>query len=66
MRGSNALISGAQNLPFIVSAMTGALSAGIFISRTGLSKIDVVVGTSLGTIGCGLCYTFCMDMPTGN
>ncbi|RYP45212.1 hypothetical protein DL768_008405 [Monosporascus sp. mg162] len=65
IRGSSAIISGAQNLPFIVPAMAGALGAGIFISRTGLSTVVMVVGAGLGTIGGGLCSTFELDTSTG-
>lgn len=66
IRGSSALISGAQNLPFIVSAMIGALSAGAFISKTGRHKIVMLLGAALGAIGCGLCYTFDENTPIGN
>ncbi|KAK7946579.1 major facilitator superfamily transporter [Apiospora aurea] len=65
VRSSSAVISGVQNLPFIVSAMTGALAAGVFISRTGLATPLMVAGAGLGVLGCGLCATFDVDTATG-
>lgn len=65
VRGSNPITSGVQNLPFILAAMAGALSAGIFISATGMSTTVMVGGAALGTIGCGICYMLSIDTPTG-
>ncbi|PFH62256.1 hypothetical protein XA68_14387 [Ophiocordyceps unilateralis] len=65
IRGSDAVISGVQNLPFILAAMLGALGAGIFISSTGMSTLVMVAGAAIGTLGCGLCYTFGMNTSTG-
>ncbi|RDA93310.1 hypothetical protein CP533_2059 [Ophiocordyceps camponoti-saundersi (nom. inval.)] len=65
IRGSDAVISGVQNLPFILAAMLGALGAGLFISSTGMSTLIMVVGAAIGTLGCGLCYMFDMNTSTG-
>ncbi|PHH86371.1 hypothetical protein CDD83_10356 [Cordyceps sp. RAO-2017] len=65
IRGSDPIMSGVQNLPFILAAMLGALSAGIFISRTGMSTIVMVGGAGLGVLGSGLCYTLDRNTSTG-
>ncbi|KAK0622041.1 major facilitator superfamily domain-containing protein [Bombardia bombarda] len=65
VRGSTPISSGVQNLPFIISAMIGALGAGVFISATGLSTLLMAAGAVIGTIGCGICYTFDTDTSTG-
>ncbi|RYP55566.1 hypothetical protein DL769_010123 [Monosporascus sp. CRB-8-3] len=65
IRGSDAITSGVQNLPLIVSAMTGAVGAGLFISATGMSTVVMVGGAALGALGCGVFYTVGMDTPTG-
>ncbi|PHH80592.1 hypothetical protein CDD80_851 [Ophiocordyceps camponoti-rufipedis] len=65
IRGSDAVVSGVQNLPFILAAMLGALGAGIFISSTGMSTLVMVAGTAFGTLGCGLCYMFDVNTSTG-
>ncbi|KAI0808622.1 major facilitator superfamily domain-containing protein [Xylaria sp. FL0064] len=65
IRGSSPIISGVQNLPYILSAMAGALGGGIFISATGLSTLLMIVGAGFGILGCGLCYTFDVDTSIG-
>ncbi|RCI12003.1 hypothetical protein L249_1076 [Ophiocordyceps polyrhachis-furcata BCC 54312] len=65
IRGSDAVVSGVQNLPFILAAMLGALGAGIFISSTGMATLVMVGGAAIGTLGCGLCYLFDMNTSTG-
>ncbi|TGJ82165.1 hypothetical protein E0Z10_g6613 [Xylaria hypoxylon] len=65
IRGSSPIISGVQNLPYILAAMAGALGAGIFISSSGLSTLLMIVGAAFGILGCGLCYTFDVDTSIG-
>ncbi|RDA82557.1 hypothetical protein CP532_2932 [Ophiocordyceps camponoti-leonardi (nom. inval.)] len=65
IRGSDAVLSGVQNLPFILAAMLGALGAGIFISSTGMATLVMVGGAAIGTLGCGLCYLFDLNTSTG-
>ncbi|RYP40728.1 hypothetical protein DL767_001483 [Monosporascus sp. MG133] len=42
IRGSDAITSGVQNLPLVVSTMTGAVGAGLFISATGQVNVEEV------------------------
>ncbi|KAI0505858.1 major facilitator superfamily domain-containing protein [Xylaria bambusicola] len=65
IRGSSPIISGVQNLPYILSAMAGALGGGIFISATGQSTLLMIVGNAFGILGCGLCYTFDIHTSIG-
>ncbi|KAJ3572915.1 hypothetical protein NPX13_g4889 [Xylaria arbuscula] len=65
IRGSSPIISGVQNLPYILSAMAGALGGGIFISATGQSTLLMIIGNAFGILGCGLCYTFDVDTSIG-
>ncbi|KAK5626610.1 hypothetical protein RRF57_002325 [Xylaria bambusicola] len=65
IRGSSPIISGVQNLPYILSAMAGALGGGIFISATGQSTVLMIVGNAFGILGCGLCYTFDVHTSIG-
>ncbi|KAF2965491.1 hypothetical protein GQX73_g8106 [Xylaria multiplex] len=65
IRGSSPIISGVQNLPYILAAMAGALGAGIFISSTGRSTLVMIVGAAFGILGCGLCYTFDVETSIG-
>ncbi|GAP88446.1 putative major facilitator superfamily transporter [Rosellinia necatrix] len=65
IRGSSPIISGVQNLPFILAAMAGALGAGVFISATGLSTLVMILGAGVGVLGCGLCYTFDIHTSIG-
>ncbi|KAK2603625.1 hypothetical protein QQS21_004206 [Conoideocrella luteorostrata] len=65
VRGDSPVISGVHNLPFIIAAMTSALGAGIFISKTGLSTLVMVAGSAIATLGCGLCYLFGLDTSVG-
>ncbi|KAL7787153.1 putative efflux pump antibiotic resistance protein [Trichoderma ceciliae] len=65
IRGTDAVISGVHNLPFIIAAMVSALGAGIFISNTGLATPVMVGGSAIATLGCGLCHLFGLDTGTG-
>lgn len=65
IRGTSPITSGVHNLPFIVAAMSSALGAGIFISATGLSTAVMVGGSTIATLGCGLCYLFGLHTSTG-
>ncbi|KAH6603855.1 efflux pump antibiotic resistance [Trichoderma cornu-damae] len=65
IRGTDAVISGVHNLPFIIAAMASALAAGMFISNTGLATPVMVGGSAIATLGCGLCHLFDLDTGTG-
>lgn len=65
IRGSTEVMSGVHNLPCILAGTLGALGAGAFISSTGMSTVVMFLGAAIGTLGCGLCYLFAVDTPTG-
>lgn len=46
IRGSEAITSGVQNLPLIIAAMLGAVSAGVFISATGRATLVMLCGSA--------------------
>lgn len=63
--GVSAIGSGVHNLPFIISVSIFTVLSGIFISMTGYPAPFVVSGAAVGTIGCGLIYTFNIGTSTG-
>jgi hypothetical protein len=65
LRGSTPILSGVQDLPFIVGAAAGAEGAGLFISATGMAALVMVGGAVIGVLGSGLCYMFDVHTSTG-
>jgi hypothetical protein len=64
-RDSTPIISGVQNLPFILGAAAGAFGAGLVISATGLAIVIMVAGAAIGILGSGLCFMFDEDTSMG-
>ncbi|KAF4125703.1 MFS transporter, DHA2 family, glioxin efflux transporter [Geosmithia morbida] len=63
--GDSAVLAGAHNLAFIIPAMAAVLVSGVIVTNTGLATLTMVVGSAIGTLGCGLCYLFDINTTTG-
>ncbi|GAB1208676.1 hypothetical protein APSETT445_007427 [Aspergillus pseudonomiae] len=63
--GTSAIGSGVHNLPFILAVSIFTVLSGILISMTGYPAPFVISGAAVGTIGCGLLYTFNIGTSTG-
>lgn len=64
--GATPIMSGVYTLPLILAAAVGVISAGIFITNTGLAVPLQVCSASVAVLGCGLLYTFDIGTGTGN
>ncbi|GMF77469.1 unnamed protein product [Aspergillus oryzae] len=62
--GTSAIGSGVHNLPFILAVSIFTVLSGILISMTGYPAPFVISGAAVGTIGCGLLYTFNIGTST--
>ncbi|MGY1651158.1 MDR family MFS transporter [Geodermatophilus sp. SYSU D01119] len=63
VHGSSATVAGLQMIPLVAGIMTGAMSSGIAISRTGRYKVFPLVGIALMT-GALLAMSFVVDADT--
>ncbi|OGM50082.1 hypothetical protein ABOM_001245 [Aspergillus bombycis] len=63
VHGTSAIMSGVDSLPLVISTTLAMLSAGIFVSATGIPVPLQIVGAALATIASGLLYTL---EPTTN
>jgi MFS family permease len=63
--GVSATSSGVHNLPFIIAVSIFTVLSGILISMFGYPAPFVISGAAVGTIGCGLIYTFNISTSTG-
>ncbi|KAF1982381.1 MFS multidrug transporter [Aulographum hederae CBS 113979] len=62
--GVSAAQSGIRNLPFVLGVAISTVFSGGIISATGHYIPLVIVGTILGTVGCGMIYTFDFGTPS--
>ncbi|EGX95655.1 efflux pump antibiotic resistance protein, putative [Cordyceps militaris CM01] len=60
------IMSGVRNIPFILAAIIGSILVGASIAANGISTPLMAIGAVLGTVACGLLYTFDIGTPTGN
>ena len=61
----SAAMSGVRNLPLILAVTISMLSAGAYISVTGVAAPIIVAGTALGLVCTGLLYTFDIGTSEG-
>ena len=57
IRGDAAITSGVNMIPYMAANALFSMLAGVFVSKNGLFAPPAIVGTALGTIGCGLLAT---------
>ena len=63
IQGVDPLTSGMRNLPIFIGCLLCALS-GFLVVGSGHFVPFMVIGSAIGTVGCGLCYT--LDMDSGS
>ena len=63
IQGVDPLTSGVRNLPLMIGCLLCVLS-GFLVVGSGHFVPFMVIGSAIGTIGCGLCYT--LDIDTGS
>lgn len=54
IHGASAWRSGVDLLPLIIGVVVSSISSGLLVKKTRFVKPFVVLGTSLGLVGCGL------------
>lgn len=59
------IMSGVRNIPFILAAIIASVLVGASIASNGIATPLMVVGAMLGTVACGLLYTFEIGTSTG-
>ncbi|KAM0788040.1 hypothetical protein ACM66B_006238 [Microbotryomycetes sp. NB124-2] len=65
VRGSSAIRSSVQTLPLIVLLIVSIITAGGIADKKGTFNGQLLVGTALASIGCGLLTTLKVDSSTG-
>ena len=63
IQGVSPLASGVRNLPIIIGCLVCVLS-GFLVVGLGHFVPFMVIGSAIGTVGCGLCYT--LDINSGS
>lgn len=62
--GASPVESGVRNLPFVISAISASIVAGISIAQNGHATPLMVATAALGVVSCGLLYTLDIDTST--
>jgi predicted MFS family arabinose efflux permease len=62
IRGTTALQSGVNMIPYMIANALCTLSAGIVVSKTGYFTPPAIVGCAIATIGCGFVATLTVDI----
>lgn len=65
IRGSSAVRSGIQLLPFMISIIVSIMSGGFLVGKTGWYNPFMFAPITLGAAGAGLIYTWDVDTSTG-
>ncbi|KAH0383204.1 MFS general substrate transporter, partial [Aureobasidium melanogenum] len=63
--GATPIMSGVDTLPLILAATLAVVSAGLFLTKTGLAAPLQLCSAAVGVLGCGLVYTLDIDTSTG-
>lgn len=64
IRGTTALQSGVNMVPYMLANMLCTLASGIVVSKTGYFTPPAIVGCAIATVGCGLISTLSVDTST--
>lgn len=64
IQNANPLQSGLRNLPIIFGAAICSILSGFIVSAFGIWVPLIAGGAAVGTIGCGLIYTFDISTPS--
>lgn len=63
--GDSAIMSGVKMIPYFVANALFSLLSGIFVSVVGYFAPPAIIGSAIGTVGCGIFYLFHPGMSTG-
>jgi hypothetical protein len=63
--GATPIMSGVDTLPLILAATLAVVSAGLFLTKTGLAAPLQLGSAAVGVLGCGVIYTLDVDTSTG-
>lgn len=66
IKGTSALTSGVNMIPYMLTNALFSLLAGIFVSQNGLFAPPAIIGCAIGTIGSGLLATLKPDSSLGH
>ncbi|KAM0743392.1 hypothetical protein ACQRIT_003569 [Beauveria bassiana] len=64
--GTNPMMSGVYNLPFIIAVTISTISSGIVVSATGYYQPLLLGGGAVATVGCGLLYLLDINTNTAS
>lgn len=65
IKGTTALRSGIDMIPYLMANAIFSIFAGIFVSKVGYFTPPAIVGTAIGCVGCGLLTTLQENTSTG-
>ncbi|KAJ3496450.1 hypothetical protein NLG97_g2648 [Lecanicillium saksenae] len=65
IHNASPIMSGVQNLPFVLSAILGSIIFGVSITKTGITTPLLVAGAVLGMVSCGLLYILDIESSLG-
>lgn len=65
IKGTSAIESGVNMIPYMAANALFSLLAGIFVSKNGLFAPPAIIGCAIGTVGCGLLATIKPSTSTG-
>ncbi|KAI1394199.1 MFS gliotoxin efflux transporter glia [Hypoxylon trugodes] len=65
IRGADPIMSGVDNLPFVISIGIFCVVGGLVVAKTGHAAPTMFIGAAVATVGCGLLYTYDIDTSTG-
>ncbi|KAK0643173.1 putative efflux pump antibiotic resistance protein [Cercophora newfieldiana] len=65
IKGEDAVQSGVDNLPLVISGCLSIITGGIVVTKTRHATPFMALGAALTTVGCGLLYTLDIDTSTG-
>lgn len=63
--GDSAIMSGVKMIPYFVANALFSLFSGVFVSIVGYFAPPAIIGSAIGTIGCGIFSLFHPGMSTG-
>ncbi|KAK7751178.1 hypothetical protein SLS62_006862 [Diatrype stigma] len=63
--GDSAIMSGVKMIPYFVANAVFSLFSGIFVSVVGYFAPPAIIGSAIGTVGCGIFSLFHPGMSTG-
>ena len=65
IKGANAIQSGVDLIAYMIANALFSVIAGIFVSKVGYFAPPAIIGSAIGTIGCGLLSTLCVNSSAG-